>query len=150
LAREGVDVILGQHPHVLQRVEWIGRTLVFYSLGNFIFDSTFPEASETVLARLQLRRGEPVEAEVLPLWIIDGAPRPSPAETSPSREGEEVVRQLEGYGRKVRFLAQMSGWWRLTDGAPDEGEAETPVGRRTQSHGRDRPEAQMVHRGPDD
>lgn len=41
LANEGVDVIFGSHPHVLQPMEWIknpdGRkTFVIYSLGNFI------------------------------------------------------------------------------------------------------------------
>ncbi|MEO3945001.1 CapA family protein [Gorillibacterium sp. CAU 1737] len=40
-ADEGADVILGHHPHVLQPVEWVEgkdghRTLVFYSLGNFL------------------------------------------------------------------------------------------------------------------
>ncbi len=32
----GVDVVIGTHPHVLQPVEWVGDTLVYYSLGNFI------------------------------------------------------------------------------------------------------------------
>ena len=41
LAANGADVILGHHPHVLQPIEWIertdgGRTLVAYSLGNFL------------------------------------------------------------------------------------------------------------------
>ncbi|HEY2421822.1 MAG TPA: CapA family protein [Neobacillus sp.] len=41
LANEGVDIIFGSHPHVLQPMEWIktndGRkTFVVYSLGNFI------------------------------------------------------------------------------------------------------------------
>jgi len=41
LANEGVDIIFGSHPHVLQPMEWIkttdGRTaFVAYSLGNFI------------------------------------------------------------------------------------------------------------------
>ncbi|MFO7721710.1 MAG: CapA family protein [Bacteroidales bacterium] len=43
LAGQGVDVIVGHHPHVLQPVEWIpqssdsaaGKTLVIWSLGNF-------------------------------------------------------------------------------------------------------------------
>jgi poly-gamma-glutamate capsule biosynthesis protein CapA/YwtB (metallophosphatase superfamily) len=43
LADEGVDVIIGHHPHVLQPIEWIKskndttgkQTLVFWSLGNF-------------------------------------------------------------------------------------------------------------------
>ena len=36
LAENGVDIIIGTHPHVIQPVEWIDNTLVFYSLGNFI------------------------------------------------------------------------------------------------------------------
>ena len=36
LAKEGVDVIIGTHPHVIQPVTWIDNTLVIYSLGNFI------------------------------------------------------------------------------------------------------------------
>ena len=41
MADWGANVIIGHHPHVLQPVEWIEtgdgtRTLVAYSLGNFI------------------------------------------------------------------------------------------------------------------
>ena len=36
LAENDVDIIIGAHPHVIQPVEWIDDTLVFYSLGNFI------------------------------------------------------------------------------------------------------------------
>lgn len=40
-AEEGVDLVIGAHPHVLEPVEWKtrpdgGEMLVFYSLGNFI------------------------------------------------------------------------------------------------------------------
>lgn len=36
LASEGVNIIIGTHPHVVQPVTWIDDTLVIYSLGNFI------------------------------------------------------------------------------------------------------------------
>lgn len=45
MAEAGFDVIIGSHPHMVQPIEWIetersdgstGRTLVAYSLGNFI------------------------------------------------------------------------------------------------------------------
>lgn len=36
LASLGVNVIIGCHPHVIQPVQYIGDTLVIYSLGNFI------------------------------------------------------------------------------------------------------------------
>ena len=36
LASLGADIVIGTHPHVVQPVEWIDDTIVFYSLGNFI------------------------------------------------------------------------------------------------------------------
>jgi poly-gamma-glutamate capsule biosynthesis protein CapA/YwtB (metallophosphatase superfamily) len=36
LASLNVDIIIGHHPHVIQPIEFIGNTLVFYSLGNFV------------------------------------------------------------------------------------------------------------------
>lgn len=32
----GVNLIIGSHPHVIQPIEYVGDTLVIYSLGNFI------------------------------------------------------------------------------------------------------------------
>lgn len=41
LAKQNVDVVIGTHPHVIQPVKWVKgtdghRTLVAYSLGNFL------------------------------------------------------------------------------------------------------------------
>lgn len=31
-----VDLVIGAHPHVIEPVEWVDDTLVYYSLGNFV------------------------------------------------------------------------------------------------------------------
>lgn len=36
LSSLGVDLIIGSHPHVIMPVDYVGDTLVIYSLGNFI------------------------------------------------------------------------------------------------------------------
>jgi poly-gamma-glutamate synthesis protein (capsule biosynthesis protein) len=36
-ARAGATLVLGHHPHVPQGVELVGRSLIAYSLGNFVF-----------------------------------------------------------------------------------------------------------------
>lgn len=41
LVAAGADLIIGHHPHVVQDIELIDGVLVFYSLGNFIFDQYF-------------------------------------------------------------------------------------------------------------
>jgi len=50
LAREffkaGADIIVGHHPHVVQPYEEIGGKIVFYSLGNFIFDQAWSEETQ--------------------------------------------------------------------------------------------------------
>lgn len=40
LIDEGADVIAGSHPHVVQGYEKYNRGLIFYSLGNFAFQSS--------------------------------------------------------------------------------------------------------------
>ena len=36
LASHNVDIVIGNHSHCLEPIEWIDNTLVIYSLGNFI------------------------------------------------------------------------------------------------------------------
>ncbi len=43
----GADLIIGAHPHVVQRVEMIDDVPVVYSLGNFLFDQDFSEDTKT-------------------------------------------------------------------------------------------------------
>lgn len=36
LVEAGADIIVGNHPHVIEPVEWIGDRICFYAMGNFI------------------------------------------------------------------------------------------------------------------
>lgn len=36
LADLGVDIVIGAHPHVVQPIEKIGNTVIYYSLGNYL------------------------------------------------------------------------------------------------------------------
>jgi hypothetical protein len=40
----GADVVLSHHPHVPMNYETVGDKLIFYSLGNFIFDTDYQRA----------------------------------------------------------------------------------------------------------
>jgi poly-gamma-glutamate synthesis protein (capsule biosynthesis protein) len=46
----GADMIIGAHPHVIQPLEIYKDKLIFYSLGNFIFDQYFSEETQQGLA----------------------------------------------------------------------------------------------------
>src|SRR5665648_784089 len=46
----GGDLIIGHHPHVVQNIEKYQGKLIFYSLGNFIFDQYFSTETQEGLA----------------------------------------------------------------------------------------------------
>ena len=46
----GADLIIGHHPHVVQNIEKYQGKLIFYSLGNFIFDQYFSHDTQQGLA----------------------------------------------------------------------------------------------------
>jgi poly-gamma-glutamate synthesis protein (capsule biosynthesis protein) len=50
LIDEGADLIIGSHPHVVQEIEEYKGKLIFYSLGNFIFDQYFSKETQEGLA----------------------------------------------------------------------------------------------------
>lgn len=51
----GVDLIIGSHPHVVQASETYKGKMVYYSLGNFVFDQYFsPETMSGLLVRAVL------------------------------------------------------------------------------------------------
>lgn len=37
----GADVVVSHHPHVVQNYETVGDKIIFYSLGNFVFDTDY-------------------------------------------------------------------------------------------------------------
>lgn len=56
----GVDVIVAHHPHVPMNYETVGDKVIFYSLGNFIFDTDYQRAQynteKGLLVRLRLTK----------------------------------------------------------------------------------------------
>lgn len=54
----GADIIVAHHPHVPMNYETVGGKVIFYSLGNFIFDTDYQRAQfnteKGILVRLRL------------------------------------------------------------------------------------------------
>jgi poly-gamma-glutamate capsule biosynthesis protein CapA/YwtB (metallophosphatase superfamily) len=54
----GADIIVSHHPHVPMNYERVGKKIIFYSLGNFIFDTDYQRAQfhtdQGILVRLSL------------------------------------------------------------------------------------------------
>ena len=65
----GADLIIGSHPHVVQPVEIYKNKVIFYSLGNFVFDQYFSEDVKLILGVGVLLGKDKVEFNLIPLYM---------------------------------------------------------------------------------
>ena len=56
LSSLGVDIIIGTHPHVVEPIEFIGKTMVVYSLGNFISAQIGIERLTGLIAKISIKK----------------------------------------------------------------------------------------------
>ena len=56
LCDSGADIILGHHPHVLEPIESYNDSVIFYSLGNFLFYKMNDEAGETAVFTVEISK----------------------------------------------------------------------------------------------
>ncbi|MFL0572802.1 CapA family protein [Priestia megaterium] len=74
MADAGADIILGHHPHVLQPIDTYKNTVIFYSLGNFVFDQGWSASRESALVQYKLKKDGTARFEVTPLLIKEATP----------------------------------------------------------------------------
>lgn len=93
LAQAGADIVVGHHPHVLQPVEIYQNTVIFYSLGNFVFDQGWSRTREGALAQYKICEDGRRQVEIVPVIIKEGRPRPALGELDWYRR-ERIFSQL--------------------------------------------------------
>jgi poly-gamma-glutamate synthesis protein (capsule biosynthesis protein) len=87
----GADLVLGHHPHVVQTVEKYKGKVIFYSLGNFIFDQTWSrETQDGLTVKLTFGGNELTKVDLMPVIIADAC-QPIPAEGA---DANRVLRRL--------------------------------------------------------
>jgi poly-gamma-glutamate synthesis protein (capsule biosynthesis protein) len=89
----GADLVIGNHPHWVQGVEfWNGR-LITYSHGNFVFDQFWStETRQGVIGKYTFFDTTLIAAEFLPVFIDESAqPR-----LVTGCEGAPILRRMEG------------------------------------------------------
>jgi gamma-polyglutamate biosynthesis protein CapA len=67
MADAGANIILGHHSHVFQPVERYKNSIIFYSLGDFIFD-LFWDAKlvKSAIAKIEITRGGDLHYDLIP------------------------------------------------------------------------------------
>lgn len=72
----GAKVIIGHHPHVIQPTEKYQDGLIFYSLGNFVFDQDWSQQTkEGEIAKIVFEGKRVKSFEKIPVYIKDSQPQ---------------------------------------------------------------------------
>ncbi len=70
----GADLIIGSHPHIIQDTQIIDGKLVFYSLGNFVFDQYFSQETKQGLIITGAINKDKIQIALLPIENKDLKP----------------------------------------------------------------------------
>lgn len=70
----GADIIVGHHPHVIHSIETYKDGIIFYSLGNFIFDQGWSRTKDSMIVNYTLNEEGEGQFEIIPLRISEGRP----------------------------------------------------------------------------
>lgn len=68
----GADVVIGHHPHVIQKIEIYHQKPIFYSLGNFVFDQMWSEDTRLgLVVKINFKNRYPWKFQLIPIKIYD-------------------------------------------------------------------------------
>lgn len=109
LVDAGADVIVGNHPHVMQGIEFYNGSLIAYAHGNCVFCQShdFGHTHESYILDFDITDGDVRNVVVTPLYLDDTYGIPSVA------TGEQAQTTLD---RLVEISAGMNTSFELRDG----------------------------------
>jgi len=101
LVDTGADVIMGHHPHVVQDIELYNNRIIFYSLGNFVFDQYFSkETQEGLVVSLEIYQDKlvyrlfPVHAGKSQPFLMEKEEKKEFLEELSKRSSEELFKKI--------------------------------------------------------
>ena len=103
----GVDIVYGNHPHVLQPIEEYGDGIIFYSLGNFSFGGNHnPPDKDTAILQQEVIRDKDGNIRLGELTII-----PASVSSVEDHNDFQPTPYEEGSEAYQRVISKLDGSW---------------------------------------
>lgn len=104
LVDNGADLVIGNHPHVLQPIETYNGVEIIYSMGNFCYGGSSRPENRTIIYKLNLTISndgvlETKESEIIPCYIYTG--NRNNYQPAPIENDEEKQKVLDFMNWKV-------------------------------------------------
>ncbi|HJT25675.1 MAG TPA: CapA family protein [bacterium] len=105
LHKGGADLVIGSHPHVLQKIQRIEKTLVAYSLGDFLFDLTHAACQDSCILTVDLQKGKEPQWTAVPLDLSSGRPEPLADQADQAQLIQQILKKGYEYnGQKDKKI----------------------------------------------
>ena len=91
IVNAGADLVIGNHTHVVQGVQEIDGVMVFYGLGNFVFDQWERPNKQGVLLMVKFEGTRLVSYELIPTHVD----RSGRVYIAGSEEAAEILERIE-------------------------------------------------------
>ena len=94
----GADLVVGNHTHVVQAIEEIDGVMVFYGLGNFIFDQNWAlDHQQGVILLVTFQGTEMVDFQLIPTHVdLDGR-----VHIAGEQEADEILARIDQVSRSL-------------------------------------------------
>jgi poly-gamma-glutamate synthesis protein (capsule biosynthesis protein) len=100
LIEAGANIIIGSHPHALQGVQKYLNGLIFYSLGNFVFDSRARRIKHTAILEVVLNKNNNISYKFIPFYINQSFQ----PEAASSKQEKYIRREIEKSNQSLLSL----------------------------------------------
>ncbi|WP_110112176.1 CapA family protein [Bacillus sp. CGMCC 1.16541] len=105
----GADIIVGHHPHVVQSFDVYNGAVIFYSLGNFVFDQGWSNTKNSAMVQYHLNKQGEATVDVIPMQIKEGSPQPTESKWRQNR----IYRDLTKYSSNEARLEKEGNKFQL-------------------------------------
>jgi poly-gamma-glutamate synthesis protein (capsule biosynthesis protein) len=94
----GVDLVVGNHTHVVQAIQEIDGVMVFYGLGNFVFDQNWArDHQQGVILLVSFQGTEMVDYQLIPTHVdVDGR-----VHLAGEQEAAEILDRIDEISRSL-------------------------------------------------
>jgi len=98
LVREGADLVVGNHTHVVQAFQTIDQIPVFYGLGNFVFDQGLRDHRQGAILLVKFKGTNYIGYEMIPTHVDpDGR-----VHIADEEEAAEILRRVQEASDYIR------------------------------------------------
>jgi len=98
----GADLVIGHHPHVVQEIEEYNDALIFYSLGNFVFDQYWSKETQEGLAFVLELSDDEEKFSFYPIDLSGSQPKVMNGEVRDAELNSLAERSSESLREEIR------------------------------------------------